>query len=78
MPCGTGNSMARSSAVNKQCMLEACGYHVVRVSAQAVEADVSSAIVAIKDALDRYRSPSPRDGEGVGGEVVWVGMSFAA
>ncbi|MHB8647482.1 MAG: endonuclease domain-containing protein [Thermomicrobiales bacterium] len=64
---GSIHETQREHDEERQRLLEACGYHVVRVSAQAVEANVSSAMVAIKDALDRYRSPSPRDGEGVGG-----------
>lgn len=51
----------------RQYMLESCGYRVVRVSAHAVETDLSGVLLTIATALGQYRSPSPLDGEGVGG-----------
>ena len=64
---GSIHEMQREHDEERQRMLEACGYHVIRVSARTVETDLPSAIVAINDALDPYRSPSPLDGEGAGG-----------
>lgn len=62
----------------RQSILEASGYTVVRVSARAVETDMQSVLANIVECLDQSRSPSPRDGEGVGGEVIrWHVTSFA-
>jgi len=43
----------------RQRMLEACGYDVARVSADAVETDLSSTLRTIAGYLAQSRSPSP-------------------
>jgi putative DNA methylase len=66
---GTVHETQREHDEERQYMLESCGYRVVRLSVHAVVTDLSSVLVSIAQHLDLSRSPSPRDGEGAGGEV---------
>jgi very-short-patch-repair endonuclease len=67
---GAVHAGQREHDTERQHCLESAGYRVVRVSADAVESDLSSVLRAIADALNLYHSPSPllvSKGEGAGG-----------
>ena len=53
----------------RQALLEACGYRVLRVSASDVETDLNAVLGRIAANLNELDviSPSPLEGEGVGG-----------
>jgi len=75
---GTIHDTQRKHDEERQRMLESCGYAVVRVSAHAVETDLPGVLATIALSLNQSGSPSPLDGEGVGGEVLsWVDLFFA-
>ncbi len=55
----------------RQQLLETLGLRFVRVPADAVENDLSGVLERIMQAIaDRTDSPSPKQGEGVGGEGI--------
>jgi very-short-patch-repair endonuclease len=67
---GAVHAGQREHDTERQYRLESAGYRVVRVSADAVESDLSGVLRAIADALNLYHSPSPllvSKGEGAGG-----------
>jgi very-short-patch-repair endonuclease len=69
---GAVHAGQREHDVERQQWLEAEGYRVLRVSADAVETDLPSVLRTITDALSLYHSPSPLLGakeRGPGGEV---------
>jgi very-short-patch-repair endonuclease len=64
---GAIHDTRREHDEERQRMLEACGYAVIRASAHTVETGLSSVLAAIVLSLNQSGSPSPLDGEGAGG-----------
>jgi very-short-patch-repair endonuclease len=64
---GSVHDMQREHDVERQRLLEACGYRVVRVSAEAVTRDMPGVLSNIAANLSGIAPPLHCDGEGVGG-----------
>ncbi len=64
---GAVHDTQREHDAERQRLLEASGYRIVRVSARDVETDMPSVLSLIATCFVRHHSPSPLDGEGVWG-----------
>jgi len=64
---GSIHDLQREHDIERQRLLEACGYSVLRFSVAQVEYALPSIALAITTYIQQAPSPSPLDGEGAGG-----------